>query len=173
MSGKTAYGDDAKSDQRESCDERDRRMDERYTFDRAALNGEGQSVLAIVGGNAEELAKEFLVWWSASPSPRDPLDVALLRWEVARFGDRLFNSAHGILSFQVKQRIQWKNPDQPRPRLTPGLTPEQRKDRMLTALDAVVEAKAMPVSPGKVVVGEYAGPRLEDEGEGLKFEDYA
>lgn len=171
MSGKTVYGDDAKGEGRETADERDARMDLRYTFNRSALNGEGMSVLAIVGANQEELAKEFLAWWSASPQPRDPLDVALLKFERARFGDLLFGTAHGILSFQVRARIQWRGPTEIRPKLQPGLTPQQRKDRMLAALDQVVEAKVMPKPQSGVVVGEYTGPRPTVEEDGLVFED--
>lgn len=102
----SAYGDTIEDEPgRENANERDRRVDRQYTFDRAAMGCEGMSVLAIVTRHAEELAAEFCSWWSMLPPPRGDWREAMPRWEHWRFGAELFRTARGVIAFHVRGRI--------------------------------------------------------------------
>jgi len=79
-------------------DERTRntRLEGQYTFDR---RGE-RSVLAFVTTYREELVEEFRAWRDAHPE-RSHAD-ALRLWEVERFSERLYPSAHGAMAWAVR-----------------------------------------------------------------------
>lgn len=129
----------------ETADERDARMDAAFVgLDREEFAAEGMTVLAVVSAFRHDLADEFLRWWSVQREPRERIEAALVSWEIGRFGAPLFNSAHGLLVVVAKEHAfgSWKRP--PQPKLTPGLTNQQRRDRMLSALDQVAQDKRMP-----------------------------
>jgi len=157
-----AYGEDSK-DGRETADDVERRLEQNYVFDRAAYSGEGLSILSIVAANQDDLAEEFLRWWSMSPA-RGFWWQDLPTWERAKFGAELFRAAHGVLSFAVRSRVGGPRTTAPTPRLTPGLTGTQRRDRMLGALDKVIEAKTMPGVGLKLDADEMAGRVPGEEG---------
>jgi hypothetical protein len=159
MKGKTAYGEETDDSTKETPEDVARRLELNYSFDRSLLGGEGMSILAIVAANSDVLAEEFLRWWSAAPPPRASWWEALPEWERIKFGARLYRAPHGVLSFWVGQRIASKNVAQFTPKLTPGLTNHQRRDRMLAALDQVVASKTMPDAPGWKENANYSGPR--------------
>jgi hypothetical protein len=79
-------------------------------------------------------------------------DASIVDWEIATFGDAMFASAHLVLKFAVFDALgkhdysHRKASRGSAPRLKQGLTDEQRRDRMLSALDKVAEGKAMPPS---------------------------
>jgi hypothetical protein len=66
---------------------------------------------------------------------------------VDRFGDRAYPAAHQHMLFLVKVRIfgdPYKKRDDSEPKLTPGLTSEERHEKFNEALPALAAAKAMP-----------------------------
>ena len=63
-------------------------------------NFEGPSILGHVSAHGPRLAREFFAW------VRDTIGAVsdeewLCRWEVEHFGDRLYQSAHGVLWFVI------------------------------------------------------------------------
>lgn len=103
----TAYGEPIEPAEpaNESAENLEQRRAGRYTFDRKELGCEGMSVLAIISAHHERFTAEFFAWWSGQPQPRDKAEVAMIRWERARFGDQLFYSAHGMLWFHIRRRL--------------------------------------------------------------------
>lgn len=98
------YGHDDKPSGIESSFERDRRLESRYTFDRQP----DESVLGYVSQNQEALAREFMEWRQAHRSDWHNSEAALqglIRWEGQRFGAALYESAHGLLWFRVRQML--------------------------------------------------------------------
>lgn len=139
--------------------ERDGAMEARYTL---WCNGETKpwedkpccgSLLQHIATHTDGLVAEYMQWVNDSHEQHAYDTDALARWEVERFGDRAYVSAHAVLLYAVKVAVfgdPYKRARKPEPRqakLTPGLTDEERKDRMLTALDKVAESKAMPTGP--------------------------
>lgn len=135
-------------------DERDRQLESRY---RLFCNGDVQpwedkpccrSILQHVFYHWEELLAEYMQWVHTSHYDHAFDSDTLHRWEVERFGDRAYPSAHGVLLFHVKEKVfgpSYKNLRKPsEPKRPKELTDEQRKDRMLVALDKTAEQMTMP-----------------------------
>lgn len=144
---KGAYGDNPEPEKpaRETCDERDRRMDRAYTFDRG--EDAGLSVLAIVSRDQNELADEFFRWWEGARLGTDGEQwrEALRRFEHWRFGAELFDMAHRVLGFAVRSRIDHgpqRDPITHRPRLPPAV----RQQRFDEAVGRKAREAAMPAS---------------------------
>lgn len=130
------------------------RLEERYSYrrDTDATGESGLSTVAYVSAYRDELAQEFFRWWETQPE-RQRADAALVTWESLRFGATLERAAHGVLWFAVRgclipDRVaKYLAPRAPALRRTEGLTDEQRKERMLVALDKLAEGKRMPEGP--------------------------
>lgn len=108
-----------------------------------------QSLLQHCSTHTEFLIGEYMQWVHDSHAPH-AFDVETLhRWEVERFGDRAYAAAHALLLFAVKESVfgpSYKNLRKPsaEPKVKPGLSDEQRKGKMLTALSKVADAHTMP-----------------------------
>lgn len=107
----------------ESQDERDARLESRYTFDRSDY----ATVLAYVSANKWDLADEFLTWKSGLTFGA-PWRDDLRQFERWRFAHELDAAPHGILAFTVAFKL---FPDDPkfatlrRAKLTPpGAVPK-------------------------------------------------
>lgn len=135
--------------------DRDAALESRY---RLWCNGEAKpwedkpcctSLLQHVVTHMDALLAEYMQWIHASHEPHAFDSDALQRWEVERFGDRAYLAAHAALLFGVRCAVfgdpyrRERKPER-QPRLTPGLSDDERKSRMLVALDRVTESKAMP-----------------------------
>jgi hypothetical protein len=147
MKSKRRYEDsdetEKKPEKRETCDERDRRMDKAYTFDRGP--DIDLSVLAIVSRDQDEFADEFFRWWEGAKLGANPEQwrEALRRFEHWRFGAELFEMAHRILGFAVRSRfdhVPQRDPITHRPRLPPA----ERKKRFDEAVGRKAREMAMP-----------------------------
>ena len=154
----------------ETVDERDARMDARYSFDR-----EGDSVMVYVSRCQDALAQEFRTWHRTHGdglSVRDSL--AQRRWEQIRFGDELFPSAAGILRFAI-HRLTFPA-DFPQLPAVAG-QPAERKapeiERFDAALDALAAKVEMP-DPKDDRMSNYQRnareSRLIDQAEGLRLD---
>jgi hypothetical protein len=133
-----SYGDHKPAGQ-ETAFERDRRIEAGYDFPRE----DDVSVLQYVAQNQEELAREFFEWRTGS---RDgsALD-ALGRWEVIRFGGRLFESAHRLIWFRVRALMLPAAALPPKREITrPVLSDSERLRRFDEAAGRLAREKAMP-----------------------------
>lgn len=137
--------------QYENQNDRDAALEERY---RLWCNADPEalccrSLLQHVMTHTDGLLAEYMQWVRDQMIPHAFDTDHLARWEVERFGDRAYPAAHGALLFAVKCAVfgdPYKRQRAPerQARLTPGLSDEERKDRMLTALDKAAEAMTMP-----------------------------
>lgn len=128
--------------------ERDQALEERYHMPWCCEDECCASVLAAVSRHGErELVPEFMAWIGRTGRRADD-DEALHRWCVEIFGDRLYPAPLRLLRYHVRVALHgdpYKRGTRPapQPRLTPGLTSEQRRDRMLAALTQNVEKHSM------------------------------
>lgn len=107
------------------------------------------NILAHVSAHRDSIVMRLMDWVSSHNLSLNDKDT-LRRFEVDYFHDRLPPADHGVLAFAVSvarfgdryERARKRRGD---PKLTPGLTSEQRRDRMLEALDEVVENKVIPM----------------------------
>jgi hypothetical protein len=135
--------------------ERDEAMEERYARWPACCLGHGlvccTSVLACVSAHRRELVAEYVAWGERQHMVSFVGDrEAMQEWAVLTFGDRLFPAAIGVFMAAVREQLQpgaRKAPKQPR--VTPGLTDEQRQRQMLVAVHKLSEGMAMPAAPTK------------------------
>ena len=107
------------------------------------------SLLQHVDTHREELLAEYMQWVNDQHLAHAFDADSLHRWEVERFGDRAYRAAHAMLLFAVKEAVfgsSYKNLRKPsaQPKVKPGLSDEERKGRMLTALSKVADAHEMP-----------------------------
>ncbi len=98
---------DYKAPETDTPYDRDRRIEEKYTFPRGA----DESVLGFISQNQEALADEFMEWRRHHRDGERALQ-AMIRWEDHRFGAVLFTSAHELLWFRIRRLL---NPAGPRP----------------------------------------------------------
>jgi len=106
-----------------------------------------RSMLAYIGAHSQKIVMEYMTWVSSNNYVVD--DDSLRRYEVEIFHDRLPPAEHGILSHYVSVARFGDRYDRARkrrgePKLTPDLTSEERRDRMMTALDELSEKQQMP-----------------------------
>lgn len=143
--------------QYENQGDRDSVLESRYrqlscredkTLDGAEVVGCCRSMLQFVSHHQDELIAEYMQW--SKDRNQDAYDKKsdeqIKRWEVERFGDTLYPAAHMHLLYLVRVAIFGDGTRRTgkQPRLTPGLTSEQRRDRMLSALDSLTEDRQMP-----------------------------
>jgi hypothetical protein len=134
-----SYGDQKPTTGVESSFERDRRIEASYNFPREP----DVSVLQFLAQNQEELAREFFEWRTGS---RDgSAQEAMGRWEVIRFGARLFASAHGILWFRVRKLMLPAAALPPRREIPrPVMSDVERLRRFDEAAGRLAREKAVP-----------------------------
>jgi hypothetical protein len=108
------------------------------------------NLLAYVSAHGSTVAMDYMAWVSSKNLSTDDRDT-LRRYEVDIFGDRLEPAAHGVLAFAAStlrfgdRYDRLKKNREYQPKLTPGLTSDQRRDRMLEALDKNFESKVLPM----------------------------
>jgi hypothetical protein len=139
MSYGGGYGDSEKPAGPENSFDRDRRLEERYGFEREP----DVSVLQYVSQRQEELAREFFEWRRGGVR-EGPVLEALQRWEVSRFGDRLFESAHRLLWFRVRAMMLPGPPALVREVTRPELPEAERQRRFDEAVGRLAREKAVP-----------------------------
>lgn len=138
------YREEAGARAYETQEDRDSALADRYTTRPCRPECCG-SMLASVSAHIDELIPQYMAWCREHGEPEPYDSETLHRWEVERFGDRLYRSTHGVILYAVKTaRFGEPRPRKPQPKLTPGLSDAQRKDRMLTALSKNTDDKAMP-----------------------------
>ena len=145
------YREEADARYYENQADRDSALEERY---RLWCNSDSEqpccrSLLQHVMTHADGLLAEYMQWVKDRMIPHAFDSDHLAEWEVERFGDRAYPAAHTALLFAVKCAVfgdpykRGRKPEK-QPRLTPGLSDEERKDRMLVALDKAADAMTMP-----------------------------
>lgn len=130
----------------ESQDDRDRRLEEAYAYDR---QGE-RSTLAFVSVYRDDLAEEFFDWrareYDARRTTGEGIFDGLRRWEVSRFGSQLDNGPHGVLLFAVRCKLDVSQGGRPIP---PGYfdrkpAPAKAVPQTETGLSRAVESMPRP-----------------------------
>ncbi len=129
---------DARPEQGASIDDRDRRLESRYTYDRC---GE-QTTLAFVAVYADELTRAFLDWFVDEHMHLEEPESGLGRWEVVRFGTSLDRAPHQALWCVVRRTMRGEKPKRS-VKLTPGLESVERHQRFIAAVDALVRERGM------------------------------
>jgi len=109
------------------------------------------TLLQRVSRHSDELVDEYMRWASKRMVAHHVDSDELHAFEVERFRDRAYASAHQHLLFAVKVRVfgdpyKKRDREEKQPQLTPGLSNEERADRFEAALPRVV--KDMPEVQG-------------------------
>lgn len=152
MSKRYDDGDDGPPERHETCDERDKRMDRAYDFDRGT-DGD-LSVLAIVARDQDALAEEFFArWWPEHRFDGETWKAALHRFEISRFGAPLFHSAARILGFAVSKRIDWR-PTEVKQTSRPKMPAAERQKRFDEAIGRKAREAYMPPIPRPMTDGQ-------------------
>lgn len=89
-----------------TAQDRDSALEKTYTFH---ASYHGQSPVAYVAENREELTLAFFDWMARAPFKEGIIEM-LLRYEEERFGRVLEPAAHGMLLFSVKHRQEHMRP---------------------------------------------------------------
>ena len=91
-------------------DDRDSALEERYKLCRCC-----SSLLMRVVYHGEELVADYLRWVSRKDEKRAVDGDLLHEWEVERFGDRAYATAHAQMLFLVRRRVFQDRRDYSRP----------------------------------------------------------
>jgi hypothetical protein len=132
-----------------SLEDRDEALEERYrlwcsTPEAACCS----SLLQHVSTHRAALLSEYTQWAQNNHIPHIYDSDVLHQWEVERFGTRAYAAAHGVLMHEVRIAVfgdpYKRKRREHQPKVTPGLTDDQRLERMQIALHKVTEAREMP-----------------------------
>lgn len=101
------------------------------------------TLLQRVSAHADELVDEYMRWAGQKMVAHYVDGDTLHEFEVERFRDRAYEAAHRRLLFAVRVRVfgdpyKRRGGDDAKPRLTPGLSGDERAERFQAALPAVV-----------------------------------